>query len=155
MLCAALVLGAPAGGEAPPEAPAYGTPITLDVANKVAAAAHEEAKKNGFRDAIAIVEPSGALVYLEKMDDTQYAGPDVAIDKARSTVLYRRSTKVFNEGLGKGAPTIYLMTLRGMQGAEGGVPIMSGGKIIGAIGVSGGTGPQDGQVATAGANAVK
>ena len=152
MLCAALVLGTPARAEGPP---AYGTPINLDAAKKVAAAAHEEAKKNGWRDAIAIVEPSGALVYLEKMDDTQYASADVAMDKARSAALYRRSTKAFGEGLTKGAATTYLMTLRGMQGAEGGAPILVGGKIVGAIGVSGGSGEQDGVVATAGINALK
>jgi uncharacterized protein GlcG (DUF336 family) len=153
MLCAALAFGAPAIAEAPPGPPPYGAAISLDMAKKAVAAAHEEAKKNGWRMAIAVVEPTGTLVYYEKMDDTQYASPEIAQDKARSAAIFRRPTKAFNEAMAKGEN--YVLTLRGSIAAEGGVPILAGGKIVGAIGVSGGTGQQDGVVAKAGLDAIK
>lgn len=149
LICAALALGVPAWADEPP----YGQTILLEQAKKAAAAAEAEAKKNGWRMAIAIVEPNGALVYFQKMEDTQYASPEIAQDKARSAAMYRRPTKVFNDALAKGVT--YVTTLRGMQGAQGGVPIVIGGKIAGAIGVSGGTGEQDNVVATAGAESLK
>lgn len=151
MLCAALVLSAPAFAEGGP--PPYGAAIELDMAKKVATAATAEAKKNGWRMAVAIVEPNGTLVYYEKMDDTQYASPDIAQDKARSAAMFRRPTKAFNDAMAKGAH--YVTTLRGMQGAEGGVPLVAGGKIVGAIGVSGGSGEQDGMTAKAGATVLE
>ena len=149
MLCVALTFGAPAFADEPP----YGPTVTLEQAKKAGAAAEAEAKKNGWRMAIAVVEPNGTLVYFQKMEDTQYASPDIAQDKARSAAMYRRPTKVFNEALAKGVN--YVTTLRGMQGAQGGVPIVVRGKIVGAIGASGGTGEQDNVVATAGAELLK
>jgi len=137
---------------APPPPPPYGTPITLEQAKKVAAAAQAEARKIGVNDSIAIAEPNGTLVYLEKMDGTQYAGNNIAIDKAVSASLFRRPTTAFDAALRAG--NTYVLTLRSMNAVPGGVPIIVDGKLIGGVGVSGGTGPQDVQVAEAAAAAL-
>ena len=133
----------------------YGTPITADVAKKVAAAAIAEAKKNNFTMAIAIVDPNGFLVYFEKMDNTQNGSVNVAQDKAKSAALFKRPTKVFQDGLAAGGVGLRLLALQGAVPVDGGIPIIVAGKIIGAIGASGGTSDQDGQVAKAGADALK
>ncbi len=158
--CAVLMFGTavhaqqPIAAAAPPAAPPpYGEPITLELAKKIAAAAEAEAKKLNLNDAIAIVEPNGTLVYLQKMDGTQYSGGNVAIDKATSAAIFRRPTAAFDAGLRAGAT--YLLTLRGMNAVPGGIPIVVNGKLIGGIGVSGGSGPQDIQVAEAGIAGLK
>jgi glc operon protein GlcG len=133
----------------------YGTPITADVAKKAAAAAIAEAKKNNFFMAIAIVDPNGFLVYFEKMDNTQNGSVNVAQDKAKSAALFRRPTKVFQDGLAAGGVGLRLLALQGAVPVDGGFPLIVGGKVIGAIGASGGTSDQDGQVAKAGADSVK
>jgi len=133
----------------------YGTPITADIAKKAAAAAIAEAKKNNFTMAIAIVDPNGFLVYFEKMDNTQNGSVNVAQDKAKSAALFKRPTKVFQDGLAAGGVGLRLLALQGAVPVDGGFPIIVGGKIIGAIGASGGTSDQDGQVAKAGADALK
>jgi glc operon protein GlcG len=138
---------------APPPTTPYGSPIGIDEARAVAVAAGAEAKKIGAFEAIAIVDPSGSLVYFERMDNTQYGSIRVAIDKARSAAQFRRPTKVFSDLLVHG--NMALLGLRGAVPLDGGVPLISSGKIIGAIGASGGAGPQDGQVVKAGADAVK
>ena len=140
-------------GAPPPPAPPFGTPITLDQAKKVAAAAEAEAKKNNLNSAFAILEPSGAPVYFAKMDGTQYAAFNVAMDKALSAALYRRPTAAFDAGLRAG--NTYLLNLRNMNAVPGGIPIVVGGKLIGAIGVSGGSGPEDTKVAEAGVAAIQ
>ena len=99
--------------------------------------------------------PAGDLVYFAKMDNTQYASVTISQHKARAAATFRRPTKVFEENLGKGPEFIYQLTLDGMIGSQGGVPLVVGGKLIGAIGCSGGLGPQDLQVCTAGVNALK
>lgn len=135
---------------APPE---YGLPIGAADAKKAAAAAIAENGRIGANPmAIAIVDPAGRLVYFERMDNTQYGSVRVAIDKARSAVLFRRPTKVFEEAVAGGR--IGVMGLRGAMPSEGGVPIVVSGKIVGAIGASGGTSAQDGQAAGAGARAI-
>jgi glc operon protein GlcG len=140
----------------PPQAPPpYGLPITVEQARKAAQAAAEEAKKNNWFMAIAIVAPSGDLVYFEKMDNTQYASVAISQHKARAAATFRRPTLAFEENLAKGAAFTYQLTLDGMIGSQGGNPIVMDGKVIGAIGVSGGTGPQDNQVSMAGLNALK
>jgi glc operon protein GlcG len=131
------------------QADGYGPTITLDAAKKVAASAADEARKQQFRVAIAIVDTAGNLVYFEKLDDTQTASVEVAIAKARSAGTYRRETKVFETALSQGRTT--LLGLPGAVPIEGGIPLVSNGKVIGAIGVSGVTSEQDGQVARAGA----
>ena len=138
---------------APPPTTLYGSPVGIDVARGAAAAAEAEAKKIGAFEAIAVVDPSGSLVYFERMDNTQYGSVRVAIDKARSAAQFRRPTKVFSDLVVNG--NMALIGLRGAVALDGGVPLISNGKIIGAIGASGGSGPQDGQVVKAGADAVK
>ncbi len=148
-----------ARAQAPPPTPAppplpYGAPISLDGAKKAAAAAVEEVKKIGAApDAIAIVDHGGFLIYFERMDNTQLGSVEIAIDKARSAALFRRPSKVFEDALAAGRTAI--LALHGATPFEGGLPLVSGGKIVGAIGASGGTAQQDGQVAKAGADTVK
>ena len=139
---------------APPQTP-YGMPIVLDAAKKAAAAASAEAHKNSWNMAIAIVDTGGHLVYFEKMDNTQTGSVDVAVEKARSAALFRRPTKVFQDGVAAGGEGLRLLRLEGAVPIDGGVPIIVGGRILGGIGVSGGSGEQDGQVARAGADSVK
>jgi glc operon protein GlcG len=137
----------------PPPLP-YGAPIGLDDAKKAAVAAVEEVKKIGAApNAIAIVDHGGFLIYFERMDNTQLGSVEIAIDKARSAALFRRPSKVFEDALAGGRNAI--LALRGATPLEGGLPLVSGGKIIGAIGASGGTAQQDGQVAKAGADTIK
>jgi len=137
------------------QAEQYGTPVNVETAKKAAAAAVAEAKKNNFTMAIAIVDPNGTLVYFEKMDNTQNGSAAVALDKARSAALFKRPTKAFQDTLAAGGEGLRILALQGVVPVDGGLPIIVAGKIIGAIGASGGTSAQDGQVAKAGADAVK
>jgi uncharacterized protein GlcG (DUF336 family) len=137
------------------QVPSYGTNINLEQARKVIAAGQVEAKKNGWPVAIAVVDTAGNLVAFEKWDDTQTASIEVAQDKARSSAIYRRASKVFEDMVaGAGAGTRAL-NLRNASTVEGGVPLIVGGKIIGAVGVSGVTSQQDGMVAKAGSEGLK
>lgn len=138
---------------APPPALPHGTPITLEQAKLVAAAAHAEAHKNNWAMAIAIAEPSGALVYFEKMDNTQYGSIKIAQAKAQTAAQFRRPTKMFTEALEGGH--LFFLSFEGLSAAPGGLPLVSDGKLIGAIGVSGGSGQQDDIVAKAGADALR
>ena len=162
----ALLFAVPVLAQAPAQAPApapvpdampfdipYGTPISLERAKQVAEAAMAEAKKRNWKDAIAVVGPSGDLVYFVKMDGTQYASYKIAEGKAHAAAIFRRPTKVFFDQMETGHP--YIATLPGVVASDGGLPIIESGKIIGAIGVSGGSGPQDGVIAKAGADSVK
>lgn len=133
----------------------YGPPITLEAARKPAAAALAEAARNKWTMAVAIVDVSGNLVYFEKMDNTQVASGEVAIDKARTAALYKRPSKALQDGLAAGGAGWRLLQLRGAVCVEGGIPLVVDGKIIGAIGVSGDTSPNDGLCAAAGAAVVK
>ena len=131
----------------------YGPNISLATAKKVAAAAAAEAMNIKINVVITIVDTGGNLLYLERFDVVQYGSIDVALHKAKCSVAFKRSTKAFEDTIGSGK-TAYL-TLDGISAIEGGVPIIQDGKIIGAIGVSGGSSAQDGQVATAGAKVIK
>ena len=133
----------------------YGASISLENAKKAAAPALAEALKNHWNMAVAIVDPSGNLVYYEKMDDTQLGSAHVAIDKARSAALFKRPTKVFQDALAAGGEGLRLLKIEGAVPVEGGIPLIMEGKIVGAIGVSGGSSAQDGQCAKAGADAIK
>jgi glc operon protein GlcG len=133
----------------------YGTSINLESARKVATVAVGEARKNNRNMAIAIVDPSGELVYFEKLDGTQAASVNIAIDKARSSARFKRPTKALQDVLATGGAGLRMLALDGAVPVEGGVPILMDAKIVGAIGVSGGTSQQDGEVATAAAAAVK
>ena len=136
-------------------APSYGMPIGIDSAKKVAAAAVAEARKNNWTMAISVVDTAGNLIYFEKMDGTQTGSVNVSIEKARSAVLFKRPTKSFQDNVAQGGVGLRMLGLPGAVPVEGGIPLMEGGKIVGAIGASGGTSDQDGQSAQAGANALK
>jgi len=133
----------------------YGLPISLDNAKKAAAPALAEARKNNWTMAVAIVDTGGNLVYFEKLDGTQTGSVNVSIDKARSAALFKRPTKVFFDQLAAGGEGLRLLKVQGAVPLEGGIPLLLEGKIIGAIGVSGGTSAQDGQAAKAGADGFK
>ena len=137
---------------APPTTP-YGPPISLDAAKKAVAAAEAEATKNQWGIAIAIVNSGGNLVMLERLDNTQLSATRIAEAKARTAVEFRRPTKVLEDAVAGGGIGLRVLTF-GASVAEGGVPIIADGKIIGAIGVSGAASHQDAQVAQAGADAV-
>ena len=148
-----LVLFAPQGVA---QAPAgYGASITLEDAKRVGAAAVAEARRNGWNVAIAVVDISGNLVYYEKIDDTSLGAANVSLAKARSAALFRRPSKAFQDALAAGGEGLRVLALEGAIPVEGGVPIVVGGRIVGAIGVSGVTSQQDGVIAAAGAGAVK
>ena len=147
IVCALLVAGALMPGQtaAQGQPNMYGPTITADQAKAVAAAAVAEAKKNQWTMAVAIVDTAGDLVYFEKMDNTQVGSVDVAIGKARSSARFKRPTKAFQDALAAGGEGWRIMTLEGAVAVEGGLPLIVGGKIVGAIGASGGSAPQDGQ----------
>ncbi len=131
----------------------YGIPIGLDHAKRVAAAAAAEARKHNWKLNIAVVGPAGELIYFEKMDGAQNASADIAQHKARAAATFRRETKIFQDAVDGGHP--YLLSLDGIVASEGGFPLVQGGKLIGGIGCSGGTGAQDGVACKAGAETVK
>ena len=131
----------------------YGPPVGLDQAKKIAAGAAAEAAKNSWRVCIAIVDTHGMLKYYEMMDDTQTGSATVAIDKARTAAMFRRPTKMFEDAIAGGRTAI--IGMGGVTPLEGGLPIVANGKVIGAVGVSGLTSPQDAQVAQAGLDALK
>ena len=133
----------------------YGGSISLENAKKAAAPALAEAEKNHWNMAVAIVDPSGNLVYYEKMDNTQLGSANVAIDKARSAALYKRPTKAMQDALAAGGEALRILRLQGAVPVEGGIPLVMDGKIVGAIGVSGAASAQDAQCAKAGADAIK
>jgi glc operon protein GlcG len=155
----ALAWGAVAVAQQPAPAPAaapveYGAAITNEQAKAVAAAAFAEAKKNNWRMAFTVLGPAGELVYFEKMDGAQIASTELSQGKARTAVLFRRPSKAFAEQYAAGN-TSFMTFPEKPVASEGGVMIVVGGKIIGAIGASGGTGQQDGMAAAAGAAAAK
>ena len=127
--------------------------LTLDAAKQIAAAAHEEARKNHWTMAICIVDDGAHLLYLERMDGTQIASVIVAQDKAATAVRFKRPTKALEEVVAGGR--LVAMKLAGATPIEGGLPIVVEGEVIGGIGVSGATSPEDGQVAAAGLAVLK
>jgi glc operon protein GlcG len=130
----------------------YGMSLGIEQAKQVAAAAVAEAKKHNWKMNVAVVGPSGDLVYFERMDGAQLASVDISQDKARASARFRRPTKAFFDAIEAGHS--YIMGLRGVAPSEGGFPLVEGGKLIGAIGCSGGTSQQDGAACKAGADLV-
>jgi glc operon protein GlcG len=126
--------------------------MTLEVAKQIAAAAEVEAKKNNWTVVIAIVDDGANLVYLQRADETQIGSIEVAQDKAKTAVRFKRPSKVFEDAVAGGRNAVLKLT--GALPIEGGVPLMDGGKIVGAIGVSGVQSSQDGQIAQAAVNAL-
>jgi uncharacterized protein GlcG (DUF336 family) len=157
-LAACAAFAAPAQAQqpaAPPPPVPYGETINLEQAKLVADAAMAEAKKNNWFMAITVVGPAGDLVYFEKMDNCQYASITISQHKARTAARYRRPTLAFENLIGKGPYFNYLTTLDDVIASRGGNPLMVGGKVIGAIGVSGGSGAQDDTLSQAGVAALK
>jgi glc operon protein GlcG len=142
---------APAAPPAPP--PGYGAAISLEQTKAAIAAAEAEMTKNGWNMVLAVVAPSGETLYLQKSDLAANGSLAVAQEKARTSALFRAPSKVFQDRLATGET--YLLRLPGALPVAGGVPIVVGGKVIGAIGASGASSLQDHQVAAAGAAAVK
>jgi glc operon protein GlcG len=132
----------------------YGPPISLEKAQAAIAAAIAESKKRDWKEIIAVVDSGGNLVALQRMDGGQLAGAQIAEHKARAAVMFRRDTRAFETGIQQNG-FLYTLTLDGMIGARAGIPLIEGGKIIGGIGCSGGTGGQDEVVCKAGAATIK
>ena len=126
--------------------------LTLDGAKKIAAAAEAEAKKNNWNVVIAVVDDGGHLLYLQRIDGTQTGSIEVAIQKARTAQAFKRPTKVFEDAIAGGRNA--LIALHGALPLEGGLPIVVGGQLVGAIGVSGVKSTEDGQIAKAGAESL-
>lgn len=133
----------------------YGPPVSLESAKKVAAPAIAEAVRNNWTVAVAIVDPSGNLIYFEKMDNTQLASSEISVEKARTSAIYKRPTKALQDALAAGGEGLRILGLRNATPLDGGLPLVVEGKIVGAIGVSGATSDQDGQCAKAGADSLK
>ena len=133
----------------------YGPPISLEQARKVMAAAEAEARKSNLNLSIAIVDTGGHMVLMQRMDGAFFASAQVARDKAWSAAAYRRPGKALQDRLATGGAEIRILRLQGASPIEGGDPLLADGKVVGAIGVSGGSGEQDGVVARAGVAALK
>jgi uncharacterized protein GlcG (DUF336 family) len=137
-----------------PKLPPYGRSITLAEAKKASAAALVPAQANGWTVVVAIVDPGGHLVYLEKLDDTQVGSVQVAEEKARSAAIFKRPTKMLQDVLARGGDGLRVLRLAGAIPVEGGVPLIVGGALVGALGVSGGSSAEDDACAVAGAAAL-
>ena len=166
LVCGAPLIGAGVQAQAPAAPPAaggtpdgvpfdipYGTPISLETAKKLIAAAEAEAAKHRWKMNIAVVDPNGDLVHFSRMDGAQLASIGISQGKARTAARYRRESRVFYNAFETGHP--YVATFEpGLVASPGGIPLVEGGKLIGAIGCSGGTGDQDAAACKAGADLV-
>ena len=133
-----------------PQLPIYGHSITLEQARRISAAAQAEALRNDWLMVVSVMDTGGHLVLLERMDNAQFGSVQVAQDKARSAVAFRRPTKAFHDMVTAGGEGLRMLVMSGAVPIDGGLPIIVGGAVIGGIGISGGTSAQDGQVAQAG-----
>jgi uncharacterized protein GlcG (DUF336 family) len=169
-LCFALATGSAAWAQVPPpdqnnpnenvpetmSPTPYGEAINLETAKKVAAAAAAELQKRNWKGmCISVVDTHGELVYFERDDSCQYGSISISQHKARTSARYRRPTLVFERLTGRGPFFNYLTTLDDVIASRGGNPLVVGGKIVGAIGVSGGSGSQDDVISQAGVAALK
>jgi|HubBroStandDraft_6_1064221.scaffolds.fasta_scaffold461413_2 glc operon protein GlcG len=144
----------PAPASPPPAPPAYGPPVTIDQAKKVVAAAVAEAKKTAYLYTFAVVDPAGDLVYFEKMDSAPTSSNEVGIGKARTAAIFKRPSKAFFDQMESGHPFVGQLDPR-IVASAGGIPLIVDGKIVGAIGISGGAnGLMDAVAAQAGADAL-
>jgi glc operon protein GlcG len=129
----------------------YGAPISLERAEAVISAAVAEASKHGWPLNVAVVDSAGNPIAFRRMDGAILAGITISEKKARAAVFYRRPTKAFQDAAAVQAPVFNVfLTLDGVVASAGGIPLVEDGKIIGAIGCSGGSGSQDEVVAKAG-----
>jgi len=133
----------------------YGPSVSIENAKKAAATALDEARKGNWKMAVAVVDTGGVLVYYEKMDNTQIGSADLAIEKARTAVRFKRPTKVFQDAVAGGGAGLRILGLPGAIPIEGGVPLVMDGQIVGAIGLSGDSSDHDGICAQAGASTLK
>jgi uncharacterized protein GlcG (DUF336 family) len=170
--CAAVAIGASALAQtpapaAPPAPPAaggtpdampfdipYGVSIGLEKAKQAMAAAETEAKRRNWKMVIAVVDTNGELVHFSRMEGAQIGSVSVAVGKARTSARFRRESRLFYNAFETGHP--YVATLDpALVASPGGFPLVEGGKLIGAIGCSGGTGDQDAAVCKMGADVVR
>ena len=133
-----------------PFANPYGAPISMDRANALIQAAVAESNKRGWQMNVAVVDSGANLVAFARMDGAQLASISISEHKARAAAKYRRPTRAFEDAVQK-ADFKYILTLDDVVASRGGIPLIEGGKIIGAIGCSGGTGSQDEAICTAAA----
>jgi uncharacterized protein GlcG (DUF336 family) len=131
----------------------FGTPITMERAQSLVQAAVAEANKRGWKMNVAVVDPNGDLIAFGRMDGAQLASISISQHKARVAARYRRPTRALEDAVQKFGLN-YILTLDDVTASRGGIPLVEGGKIIGAIGCSGGTGSQDEATCTAAANTV-
>jgi uncharacterized protein GlcG (DUF336 family) len=132
----------------------YGPPISLERAQAVIAAAVAEAKKHNWKLNVAVVDSGANLVAFQRMDGAQLASITISEHKARTAASFRRETKAFEDGV-QLKQNYYVLTLDGVIASRGGIPLVEGGKLIGAIGCSGGSGSQDEVACKAAAATVK
>jgi uncharacterized protein GlcG (DUF336 family) len=144
-LCAAVTLGA--------QQLSTKKALNLAVAKRIVAAAEQEAMKNSLAMFITVVDDGGTIIYLERLDDAQIGSQEVSIEKAETALKFKRPSKAFEDLVTSGRTA--LLKLPGALPVEGGIPLMADGKVIGAVGVSGGTSQQDAQVAQAGVSALE
>jgi uncharacterized protein GlcG (DUF336 family) len=126
--------------------------LNLATARRVIDAAHVEANRHGWPVVIAVVDDGGNLLSLDRLDEAQFGSVEIAVAKARAAMAFKRPTKAWDEVLAGGR--LAVLSLPGVLPAEGGVPLLLGDSIVGAVGVSGVTSPQDGQIAAAGVAAL-
>jgi len=131
----------------------FGTPITMERAQAVIQAAIAEANKKGWPEDFAVVDPGGNLVVFARMDGAALASIAISEHKARTAARYRRPTRVFEDAVQKFGFN-YLLTLDDIIASRGGIPLVEDGKIIGAVGCSGGTGSQDEELCTVAAGTI-
>jgi uncharacterized protein GlcG (DUF336 family) len=149
----ALLAMGPAQAQTPP--PPYGPPIGIENARKIMTAAEAEAGKNNWAVVIAIIDSGGHLVMLHRRDDVQLSSLEIAQGKARTSLMFKRPSKVLDDAISGGGGGLRFLALPNIVPLEGGLPIILDGKIIGAIGVSGVLSSQDAQIARAGLEALK
>ena len=142
--CFAIAVQAPLHAELPSR-----KVLTLNVAKSIAAAAEAEAVKRGATVVIVVTDEGGHVLYLERLNDTQVASVDVGIGKARTAAIFRRPSKEFEDQIREGR--VAALALPGATPLQGGVPLVAGGQVVGAIGVSGNTPQEDEDIAKAGA----
>jgi len=168
LVSGAALLGPAVEAQTPPPAPPaaggtadgvpfdipYGNPVNLETAEKIIAAVEAEAAKHRWKMNIAVVDTHGELVHFARMDGAQYGSGAISQGKARTAARYRRESRAFYNAYETGHP--YVSTLDPtLVASPGGYPLIEGGKIIGAVGCSGGTGDQDAAACKAGADIVK
>lgn len=148
---AAFAVALPAFAQTPPP---YGSAITLEAAKKAMAAAEAEAERNNWIVAITILDSGGNQVMMHKLDNAQLAAVDASFAKAQTALAFKLPSKLLEEAVTAGGAGLRLIGAKNVFPVEGGLPIIVDGKIVGAIGVSGGLSGQNGQIATAGVAAI-